>query len=119
MSYLLLNESPEKILSLAQLQKNKLQAMKDQLDLLLSKKIRLDNEIKILRKSIKNKSKNFQISLKTSINLEAYSPELEPTLQTKEFLEENFSDLSFLKEYDQLLEEIDDLLEEVQTIMGN
>lgn len=109
---LILNESPEMILSTALLQKNKLKNMKDQLDILLRKRIRLNTEIKILKKAIKNKSKSYQFSLKSKINLEAYDENLDPNSSTRIFIEENLPEvLHVLTEYDLLLQEIEDLLE--------
>jgi hypothetical protein len=111
-----LNESSDSIISQAKIQKKKLQSMKDQLDLLLSKKIRLDNEIKILRKSIKDKSKKFQLSLKTSINLEAFDPvDHEPTRESNQLLTESFSEaeLQVFRDFDILLREIECLEREI------
>lgn len=111
-----LKESSDSIISQAKIQKKKLQSMKDQLDLLLSKRIRLDNEIKILRKSIKDKSKKFQLSLKSSINLEAFDPvDHEPTTESNQLLIESFSEaeLQVLRDFDLLLREIDDLEREI------
>lgn len=108
---LILKESSEKILSTAVLQKNKLANMKRQLEILLQKKIRLDTEIKILKKSIKKKSKSFQFSLKSQINLEAYNENQEPTSETRDLIEAVIPEaIPYLIEYDQLLNEIDLLL---------
>lgn len=108
---IILKESPEKILSTVVLQKNKLQNMKRQLEILLQKKIRLDTEIKILKKSIKKKSKSFQFSLKSQINLEAYDENQNPTSETQAFIEAVIPEaIPYLVEYDQLLNEIDELL---------
>lgn len=111
---MIIKENSEVILSTAMLQKNKLQNMKKQLEILLQKKIRLETEIKILKKSIKKKSKSFQFSLKSKINLEAFGEDLEPTDFTREFLKETLSQetISTLIEYDQVLHDIDLLLEE-------
>jgi len=112
---LILNESPEKILSDTVLAKNKLFNMKNQLENLLHKKIRIDNELKILKKSIKEKEKHLQLSLKTSINLEAFGTESEPTESTREFLTRELPEVipQFI-EFDQLLTEIDELLKEIE-----
>lgn len=96
------------------MQKNKLENMKKQLDILLSKKIRIDTEIKILKKSIKEKSKTYQLSLKSKINLEAFDENQEPTDQTRSFLEASIPEvIPVLVEYDQILQSIDELLKEL------
>lgn len=111
-----LKESSDSIISQAKIQMKKLQSMKDQLDLLLSKKIRLDNEIKILRKSLKDKSKKFQLSLKSSINLEVFDPvDHEPTPESYQLLIRSFSEeeLQVIRDFDILLGEIDKLEKEI------
>lgn len=112
---MVIQESSERILSIAQLQKNKLRNMKDQLEILLRKRIRLDSEIKVLKKSLTKRKKSFQLSLKTKISLEAFNPEtLEPTEETVHFIEENLPEcLPVLREYDQILREIEVLLEDL------
>jgi len=112
---LILNEGPAKILSDTLIAKNKLFNMKNQLENLLKKKIRLDNEILILRRSIKEKEKHLQIKIKTSINLEAFGPDLEPTEDTRTFISENIPELvPHLIQLDQLIKEIDEILQEFE-----
>jgi len=97
------------------LAKNKLFNMKKQLEILIQKKIRLENEIFILRKSIKGKQKSFEMKIKTSINLEAYDEKYQPTPETRNFIEENLPDvISLFKEFDDLNEEIFELLNETE-----
>lgn len=110
---LILNEGPDKILSDVLLAKSKLESMKNQLEILLKKKIRIDNEILILKRSIRQKSKMTQLRIKTKINLEAYDQEtLDATEETREFLNRELPDvIPHFLELDQLLEEIEDLLD--------
>lgn len=113
---LVLQEDSTKILSDTLIAKNKLKAMKDQLEILLSKKIRIENEIKVLSRTIKRKQKNFQLLLKTNVNLEGYGEDGEPTDELKKLLKETFTgdQLQQLYEYDLLELEIQQLLEEVR-----
>lgn len=113
---LVLHEDSTKILSDTLIAKNKLRAMKDQLEILLSKRIRIENEIKVLSRTIKRKQKNFQLSLKTNVNLEGYGEDGKPTRELLQLLEDNFTgdQLQQLREYDLLELEIQQLLEEVQ-----
>lgn len=112
---LVLNEGPEKILSDTLIAKNKLFNMKNQLENLLKKKIRLDNELMILKRSIKRKEKHLQIKLKTSINLEAFGPDLEPTEESDNFISRELPELvPHLIHLDQLIREIDELLKELE-----
>lgn len=112
----ILQESPEKILDLASLQKNKLENMKLHLKELLKKKLRLESEIQVLKKSIKRKQKSFQLSLKTKINLEAFGEDLEPNSVSRNLLKENFSEeeIKIFQAYDSVLEDINDLLLEIE-----
>lgn len=111
---LVLNEGPEKILSDTLMAKNKLFNMKNQLENLLKKKIRINNEILILKRSIKEKEKHLQIKLKTSINLEAFGSDLEPTEDTQTFILANIPELvPHLLQIDQTISEIEELLREI------
>lgn len=111
---LILNEGPEKILSDTLLAKNKLTNMKKQLEILLQKKIRLDNEILILKKSISKKNKSLTLKLKTSIALEAFNPE-EVSIETRqEFLQRELPEVvPLFIELDQLTSEISELIQEL------
>lgn len=113
---LVLHEDSTKILSDTLIAKNKLRAMKDQLEILLSKKIRIENEIKVLSRTIKRKQKSFQLALRTNVNLEVYGEDDKPTPELLKLLEDNFTgdQLQQLREYDLLELEIQQLLEEVQ-----
>lgn len=66
--------SEAQILDEIRLTKIKLQGMKDHLEVLLRKKIRLESEILILRKAIKNKEKNFALKVKAGVQLESSGP---------------------------------------------
>lgn len=59
------------VLSTIQLSKSKLLSMKGHLDSLLRKKIRLESEITVLRKQIKDKLKVSNTKIKASIHLES------------------------------------------------
>lgn len=89
--------------------------MKDHLKILLSKKARIDSEILILKRSIKNKSKSFEFSLKSKINLEAFGENQEPTERSRELLMEKLPEvLPFIIKFDELNREIEELLLEDQ-----
>lgn len=59
------------VLDDVKLYKSKLSGMKDHLEALLKKKIRLETEITLLRKSIKDKEKSFAFKMKNKVNLES------------------------------------------------
>lgn len=59
------------VLDQVRLTKSKLGSMKDHLEALLSKKIRIETEIILLRKAIKNQEKFLSLKLKNSIQLES------------------------------------------------
>lgn len=109
---LVLKEEPAKILSDTLVAKSKLENMKKQLEILLQKKIRIDNEILILKRSIKDKSKSIQLRIKTKVSLEAYHPETQdPTEETREFLKRELPEvIPHFLELDKLLDEIEELL---------
>jgi hypothetical protein len=68
-----LNLNETQVLGEVRLTKNKLENMKDHLETLLRKKIRIESEISVLRKAIKNKEKNFALKIKTGVQLESSS----------------------------------------------
>lgn len=107
---MILNEdSAPKVLSALQLNKYKLLSQKDQLEILLRKKARLDTEIKILQKSIKNRIKTTNVSVRASLQIENSRK-----LTTAEFEEISgqFPDLaSLVLEYDRVEDDIKNLLE--------
>lgn len=107
---MLLNEdSAPKVLSALQLNKFKLLSQKDQLEILLRKRARLDAEIKILQKSIKNRIKVTNVSVRTSLQIENSR-----NLTSAEFetIREQFPDLaSLVLEYDRVEDDIKNLLE--------
>lgn len=111
---LILNESPEVILASTLIAKSKLKSMKNHLVSLLAKKARIENEVKILQKSIKNKSKSLEIHLKTKINLEAFNSDIFTLKTTQEFLESELPEvIPHILEWDELQLEIQEILEEL------
>lgn len=118
MSYLVLTESPQRINSQAQSQKSKLESMKNQLEQLFSKKIRIDQEIRILRKSLKKKAESYQKITKTMINREAFDENWNPT-ENSTYLIENFLDPQIFREIDKILREIEELFEEISEELDN
>lgn len=112
---LILKESPQDIIQFSKAQKSKLQNMKDQLDILLRKKYRLELEIKALRTSIQNKRTSSEKTLKLKLSAEG---NLEPIPKSDQiYLAENYQDLNqALKEFDQCLKNIDDYLQETSDL---
>lgn len=96
------------ILTAIQLQKSKLISMKEHLDALLRKKLRIESEITILKKQIKGKLKISETKIKASIHLE--SSQIVSDSQV-EILREEYPDLfSALKEFDLLSSDIEELV---------
>lgn len=109
---LILNEN-QKILSSLVLHRNRLEGMKNQLDNLLKKKLRLETEISKLKISIKKNSKSLDLKTRTSISLEAFEGPRGPlTSEAKEFLTEN------LPESIHLFVEIDSIEQEILELLG-
>lgn len=102
----------QKILSTAVLHRHKLFGMKNQLENLLKKKIRLETEIAKLKISIKKNSKSLDLKTRTTISLEAFQGPDEPLTSEAEFLiQERIPELvPILVEIDQIQQEVEDLL---------
>lgn len=105
------------VLDDVKLYKSKLSGMKDHLEALLKKKIRLETEITILKKSIKNKEKNFALQVKGKVNLESQSEQPSVVIQEDQILinlPKNW-DQETLLQFEELCEvsqEIDQLLKD-------
>lgn len=103
------------ILSDLQLHKNKLSNMKDHLETLLRKKIRLESEISLLKKQIADKQKHFELQTKTKISLESQQTwdlkDPMPVWLQEEILEQHPNLHECILEFDQVSMEIHELLE--------
>lgn len=111
---IILNES-QTILSTAVLHRNKLTGMRNQLENLLKKKIRLETEIAKLKISIKKNSKSLDLKTRTKISLEAFQgPDGPLTSEAEELIQEEIPELvPILVSIDQIQQEIDDLIQEI------
>lgn len=63
-----------KVLDQIKMTKSKLQSMKDHLEALLRKKVRIETEIVVLQRSIKNKEKNLVFQMKQKVQSESNFP---------------------------------------------
>lgn len=63
-----------KVLDQIKMTKSKLQSMKDHLEALLRKKVRIETEIIVLQRSIKNKEKNLVFQMKQKVQSESNFP---------------------------------------------
>lgn len=105
------------VLDDVKLYKSKLSGMKDHLEALLKKKIRLDTEITILRRSIKNKEKNFALQVKGKVNLESQYDQPKVDIKDDQIIVSFPEDwdqetLRQLEELCQVSQEIDQLLKD-------
>lgn len=95
------------ILTTVQLEKSKLLNIKQHLDALLRKKLRIETEISILRKQIKSKLKISNTKIKASIQLESSDTVSD---QDAEQLQKEHPDLfQQLIEFDQIEKEIEEI----------
>jgi hypothetical protein len=92
------------ILTAVQLEKSKLLSLKEHLNALLRKKLRLETEISILRKTIKGKVSTSEKKIKASIKLES-SGELTDA-EAKQLREEHPELFSELVGFDNLIRDI-------------
>lgn len=87
--------------------RSKLTSMNQHLKALLEKKLRIEAEILLLRKTIKRREKEFKLNIKLK-------GKIDPVNENLEFSKESFEDLL---ELDPILEEIDHLLRESEEIL--
>lgn len=98
-----------KVLDQIKLTKSKLQSMKDHLEALLRKKVRIETEIVVLQRSIKNKEKSLVIQMKNQIHSES-----KKILEIEEVGEDvYFSLLEGSQELNQELQELSLLSQEI------
>lgn len=98
-----------KVLDQIKLTKSKLQSMKDHLEALLRKKVRIETEIVVLQRSIRNKEKNLVIQMKNQIHSES-----KKILEIEEVGEDvYFSIQEGHQELDQELQELSLLSQEI------
>lgn len=81
---IILNETSEG--EFLKLNRLKLENMKDHLEALLRKKLRLEIEIKSLKKSIANRSKQSEKKISTRLTLEGYDFTLEELVKSQDLI---------------------------------
>ena len=107
------NESVHETTSLSKLYSNKLKNMKLHLTELLNKQIRLEVEIKELKRTIKNRQIEYEKNLKVKLSMESF--ETIEELPRLEYLREDLSLCNSLQEFDKISFEIDQLLNETES----
>lgn len=99
----------------AKLYTSKLKNMRRHLETLLAKKIRIELEIKELRKALKEKEINYERNLKLKLNLEAHEV-LEPLVESGQLnYMELAEELTLFKEFDREVLAIQELLQVLET----
>lgn len=113
---MLLNES-EIILEETLLAKSKLLNMKSHLEALLRKKIRIETEIRVLRKQITQRNKSLELKVKSKLNLEQYSEErlIHPDDGFKLLLEEPELYIAF-QQYDHTMKSIQEMIRDYEEV---
>lgn len=106
----------DQILDQVKLTKSKLGSMKDHLEALLSKKIRIETEIFLLKKAIKNQEKHLSLTIKNSVKLENFKDLLKvEELDPDEFLISYDESLS--EEFKSLITEVCQISQDIGLVL--
>lgn len=106
------------VLDQVKLTKSKLGSMKDHLEALLSKKIRIETEIILLRKAIKNQEKSLSLKLKNSVQLESLKGHLSVDDHNSDEIMISY-DEEVPEELRQLIAEVCSVSQDIEQVLEN